>query len=231
ARSFAPLSGRDRLAAVAPFHGFMETVFRRVLLEPYALGRMPRDAVEQGRNHLRAGETHVFVGLVDHQFLHHQLVFWYARHAPGKRIDGLIEILRGYRLVDESHLLRGLAIYGIAGQQHALRLLCAQPVHPHRGGRATPDARRHVADLRILGHDHDVRAERDVAATCHRITVHLADHRLVAAPDGEEIIRVGLHATIVAHRVPGHRLVPAIVRTAVPAVLTSLGELLQVIAG
>src|SRR5712691_3035995 len=84
----------DRRAAVALANGLLEPDRLTALLEGEALGAVARDAVEDGRDHLRRGEPHVVVGLVDHELLHHELVLGHARHALRPALDGLIEIGR-----------------------------------------------------------------------------------------------------------------------------------------
>src|SRR4051794_368544 len=58
---------RDRAAGVAPLDRRVEALLLGELLEPVALRRVPRDAVEERREQLRAGEPHVVERLVDHQ--------------------------------------------------------------------------------------------------------------------------------------------------------------------
>ena len=98
-------------------------------------------------------------------------------------------------------------------------------VGPHRGGRAAPDARGHVADARVVGHHQQVAAQRDVAAAGHRVAVHLGDGRLGAAPQAHEVLGVALHVAVVDHRIPGRALLLAGV------VDVGLAEVLQVVAG
>ncbi|MEZ5617665.1 MAG: hypothetical protein R3E40_05240 [Rhodocyclaceae bacterium] len=123
---------------------------------------------------------------------------------------------------DQPHRLGGAAVDQVAGEQHALGFLGADAVYPHRRGRAAPDARRRIADLRVLGHDDDVGAQRDVAAAGHRIAMHLADHRLVGAPQREEVVGAALHEAVVHHRVPRHGLYAGVLAF-------GLGEILQVV--
>ena len=52
---------------------------------------MARDTVEQGCHALSARQTHIIVSLVDHHFLHHELIFWHAGHAIGKYIHASME--------------------------------------------------------------------------------------------------------------------------------------------
>src|SRR4029453_18849 len=73
---------------------------------------------------------------------------------------------------------------------------------PHRRRRAAPHSRWHVADAGILGHDDEVAAQRDIAATGHRRAVDLRNRRFRAAPQAHEILGVPLHAGIVDHGVP-----------------------------
>ncbi len=75
-------------------------------------------------------------------------------------------------------------------------------IRPHRGGRAAPHARGHVADARVLGHQQQIAAQRDVAAARDRRAVHLGDGGLGAAPQRHEVVGVALHVGVVVHRVP-----------------------------
>ena len=52
---------------------------------------MPGDAVEHGRDHLRAHQAHVVERLVDHQLLHHELVLRHRRHPVRERVDLVVE--------------------------------------------------------------------------------------------------------------------------------------------
>src|SRR5205823_1119467 len=70
----------DRRAAVALANGLLESDRLTALLEGEALGAVAGDAVEDGRDHLRRGESHVLVGLVDQELLHHQLVPGHTRN-------------------------------------------------------------------------------------------------------------------------------------------------------
>ena len=98
---------------------------------------------------------------------------------------------RGFRPVDL-----------VAGEQHALGLLGAQPIDPHGRRRAAPDARGHVADLRLVLHHDDVAAQRNVGTAGDRIAVHLAHDRPVAAPQAHEELGVAHHEGVVLHWVP-----------------------------
>jgi len=65
----------------------------RALLEPNPLGAVTRNAVEQRGDHLRGGQPHIVVGLVDHQLLHHQLVAGNTRHPVGECGDAIVELV------------------------------------------------------------------------------------------------------------------------------------------
>jgi len=70
-----------------------------------------------------------------------------------------------------------------------------------------PDARGHVADARVLGHDEQVAAKRDVAAARDRMAVHFRDRGLAAFPERHEVFGVALHEGVVVHRVRPTRLI------------------------
>src|SRR5581483_12474088 len=72
-----------------------------------------------------------------------------------------------------------------------------------RRRRTSPDARRHVADAGILGHNDEVATQRDVAAAGDRGAVDLRNRRFRRAPEAHEILGVALHAGVVDHGVPG----------------------------
>ena len=104
----------------------------------------------------------------------------------GEPLDLAVEFGDRDGLVDEADA-RGLApIDLVAGEEHALGLFRAEPVDPHGRGRAAPDARRHVADLCILGHHDHVAAQGDVGAAGDGEAVHLAERGLVGAPQTHE---------------------------------------------
>src|SRR5690606_32398993 len=75
---------RDPAPGIAPLHGRVETVGRGEFLEPAPFRRVACDAVEQSGQDLRSLQPHVVVGLVDHEFLHHQLVDRHTGHAVGQ---------------------------------------------------------------------------------------------------------------------------------------------------
>ncbi len=221
----AGVAGREfgqRAAGVAPFDRGLEAVALGIAAKPQALGRVAGDAVEQGREHLRLLEAHGLDGLVDDELLHHQLRGRHAGDAFGQRECRGVEFGRRHGQRGQPPVGGGAPVDQVAGQQQALGAHRADAVDPHRGGRAAPDARRHVADAGVVGHQQQVAAQRDVAAAGHRIAVDLGDGRLVAAPQAHELPGVALHQRVVAHRLPGHRLV-GLVRV--------LGVELQVVAG
>ena len=90
----------------------------------------------------------------------------------------------------------------VASEQHPFRFLGAEPVHPHCCGRAGPHPRRHVSNLRLVGHDDDVAAQRDVAATGDGVTVDLRDRRFQRPPQAEEAVRVRAHQCIILDGIP-----------------------------
>ena len=69
--------------------------------------------------------------------------------------------------------------------------------------RDAPDARRRIADLRLVLDDDQVRAERHVGAAGDAVAVHLADHRLVGVEQAHEAAQVAAHHLVVDDRVPG----------------------------
>ncbi len=167
---------------------------------------MAGDAVEDRAEQLRGAQPHVLEGLVDHQLLHHELVLGHGGHARRERLHGRVQRLCRYRLGDEAPL-GGLApVDQVPGEQHPLGAFGAQAIDPPAGLRAAPDPRRRVADLRVLGHQHDVAGQRDVAAARHGIAVHLAQHGLQPAPEAHDALGVPTHHLVVHHRVPGHVL-------------------------
>jgi hypothetical protein len=62
--------------------------------EGYAFWRVPRHPVKQRSEHLRRLKTHIFVSLVDHQLLHHQLILGRAGHPLGQSLNRFIQIDR-----------------------------------------------------------------------------------------------------------------------------------------
>src|SRR5680860_916483 len=97
-----------------------------------------------------------------------------------------------------------MTVDDVPSEQHPLRALGTKPVHPHRCGRAAPDAGRHVADLGVVGHQYHVAGQRDVATSGDRVTMHLGYGRLKRSPQTEEVVRVALHQAEILDRVP-HR--------------------------
>ena len=189
-------------AAVAPFDGRLEAVLLGVAPEPQALGVVPRDAVEEGREHLALLQPHVQHHLVDDHLVHRQMALRHAGDALGQRPRRALELVRGDGRVRQAPFGGGAPVDDVAGEHQLLGAHGAEPERPHRRRRAAPYPRRHVADAGILG-DHDqVAAERDVAAARDGGAVDLGDGGLGAAPQAHEILGVALHRRIVDQRVP-----------------------------
>ena len=82
-------------------------------------------------------------------------------------------------------------------------MLEGQAIHPqHRRGGAVQAARR-VADVRVARHVQLVAAKYQVGRAADRPALHLAEHRLGAAPDAHEAAHVVAHEGEVAHGIPG----------------------------
>ncbi len=117
-QSYVPRS-RSRTASFQP-------TLSGAALECHALGRVARDAVEHGRDHLRGAQAHVLERLIDHQLLHHQLIHRHARHAGGKLFNLGIQIGGGHGFEHQTHLGR-LAAVVTASPVSSMRLAFSAP--------------------------------------------------------------------------------------------------------
>ncbi len=166
---------------------------------------MAGDAVKHGGQTLR-GLHCLLHRLIDHHLLHRQLIDRNRRHPFGHRLNLSVQSSGRHGVQHQTHI-RSLAPGDlVTGEQHPLGPFRPQTIDPHRGGRAAPDAGGHVADLRLLRHDGQISAERDVRTPGNRKPVHLADHWLHRLPQRHVVLGVAPHELVVLDRIPGHRL-------------------------
>ena len=76
----------DGLARVSFLDRLLEPDLLRTLLKPDAFGRASGDPIKNIGYHLRILQTHVVVGLIYHELLHHQLVLRVAAILCGKLV-------------------------------------------------------------------------------------------------------------------------------------------------
>lgn len=167
---------------------------------------MPGDTVKQRRDHLCCVRAHVIQCLIDHEFLHHQLIARYSLHALRQLIHSGIEVCRGDRLEHEPHISGFLAGDQIAGEQHTFGFFRTKAIDPPGRGRTTPYPCRWVADLRVIRHHHEIAAEGDVGTASDRISVNFGDGGFVTTPKAHEVLGIAIHHVEVCHRIPGSAL-------------------------
>ena len=117
--------------------------------------------------------------LVDDQLVHRQVRARHAGDALGERDRvAASSSAAGTATLARPHSAACAPVIEVAGEHQLLGARRAEAEGPHRRRRAAPDARRHVADLGVVGHHQQVAAQRDVAAAGDRVAVHLGDGRL-----------------------------------------------------
>jgi hypothetical protein len=164
---------------------------------------MPGDAVEERPQHLRRVQALLHHRLIQQQLHQNQLVDRHARDARQQALEPLIELFRWRRLDRQPPLLRFPTRQAIAGQQQALGLFQPDAMKPQRSRRRTPDPRRRITDLGVVGDHQQVRAQRHVGAAGHAVAMDLAHHRFLAVKQTHETAHVAAHHGVVDGRVPG----------------------------
>ncbi len=187
---------------------------------------MARDSIEERADELRRPQPHILVSLVDQQLAHRQLVGRDRRELARHLVDNRRQLLRRNRLRSEADALRFATRERFTGEHHSLGVFEPQTVDPHHGSRLAPNACGRIADLGVLGHVDEVRAERHVRATADAPTVYLRDHRLRALPERHEDPDIARHSLVVAHRVPvpGHLALRRVFRSRAPVEVISRAE-------
>ena len=153
------------------------------------VGGVAHQPVEDRAEGLGRGEAHVLVGLVDDELHRRQLRGGDARRARAAvSRDLVLEPLERHRPLISSTSAASTPGQRLAGQRVLLGLGQAEPVDPHAGQVGAPHPRVGRADPRVLAGDHEVGAEREVAAAADAPAVDLGDHRLRRAPDAHELL-------------------------------------------
>ena len=134
-----------------------------------------------------AGEPHVLVGLVDDQLHRRQLRRRDAASCSACSCDRGLELLERDRRVDQPDLGGLAARQRLAGQRVLLGLRQPEPVEPHARSGSSPRCASRACRSGVLAGDHEVRAQRHVAAAADAPAVHLGDHRLRRPPQAHEL--------------------------------------------
>jgi osmoprotectant transport system substrate-binding protein len=167
--------------------GCGHSVGGRAVDEALRVRGVAHQAVEGRSQQLRRGEPHVLVSLVDDQ-LHRRELRARDRGQLGRPLADLgLEQLERNRGVDQSDLRTLGARHRLAGEGVFLGAGQPEPVDPHSGQVRPPHARIGRPDPRILAGDHDVRAQREIAAAADAPAVYLGDHRLGSPPQAHEL--------------------------------------------